>query len=138
MGIRKKIILRIKLFVALLFLFVYDGFSQHDSSVSHRKVQKFATHIGTASYYSNKFIGRKTASGEIFSQNKMTAACNIYPLGSKLKVIHLNNHKSVIVKVNDRLHAKNKRLIDLTTTAAKKLNFTDKGLAKVKIERIDR
>ena len=61
---------------------------------------------GTASYYANKFEGRLTANGEIFSQQKMTAACNVLPLGTWIKVTNLYNGRSVIVKVNDRLHYK--------------------------------
>ena len=87
-----------------------------------------------ASYYANKFIGRKTANGEIFSQEKLTAACNILPLGTWIKVTNLKNDRSVVVKINDRLHPKSKRMIDLTTKAAKKLNYIKGGLTRVKIE----
>ena len=89
---------------------------------------------GKASYYSNKFEGRKTASGEVFRQSKKTAACNKLPLGTWVLIINLSNHTSVKVKINDRLHAKNKRLIDVTSSVAKKLDFYKKGLANVKIE----
>jgi len=89
---------------------------------------------GTASYYANKFEGRLTANGEVFSQQKMTAACNLLPLGMWIKVTNLYNGRSVIVKVNDRLHYKNKRLVDLSKTAAKKMGYTGGGLTKVKVE----
>jgi rare lipoprotein A len=89
---------------------------------------------GTASYYANKFEGRLTANGEVFSQQKMTAACNALPLGMWIKVTNLYNGRSVIVKVNDRLHYKNKRLVDLSKTAAKKMGYTGGGLTKVKVE----
>jgi rare lipoprotein A len=89
---------------------------------------------GTASYYSNKFQGRKTANGEIFDHKKMTAACNVLPLGTWIRVTNLKNKKSVIVKVNDRLHHKTKRIIDLTKAGALALNFVKSGLAKVKVE----
>lgn len=91
-------------------------------------------HFGIASYYSNKFVGKKTANGEIFSQQKLTAACNILPLGTWIKVTNIRNNKSVVVKINDRLHKKNKRLVDLTVLAAKKLCYVETGLIKVKIE----
>ena len=91
-------------------------------------------HFGVASYYSNKFVGKKTANGEIFSQQKLTAACNILPLGTWIKVTNIRNNKSVVVKINDRLHKKNKRLVDLTVLAAKKLSYIESGLIKVKIE----
>jgi len=88
---------------------------------------------GTASFYANKFEGRETASGEIFSQSKMTAACNVLPLGTWVKVTNLRNGRSVIVKINDRLHYKMKRVVDLSKAAAKTLHHTD-GLIKVKVE----
>jgi rare lipoprotein A len=89
---------------------------------------------GTASFYSNKFNGRKTANGEIYSQAKFTCACNVLPLGTYVKVTNMRNGKSVIVKVNDRLHPKMRRLVDLTRAAAQKLNFISSGLTRVKVE----
>ncbi|HEV8270611.1 MAG TPA: septal ring lytic transglycosylase RlpA family protein, partial [Chitinophagaceae bacterium] len=53
---------------------------------------------GTASFYSNSFNGKKTANGEIYSHKKMTAACNVLPLGTWIKVTNLQNGKSVVVK----------------------------------------
>jgi rare lipoprotein A len=89
---------------------------------------------GTASFYSNKFNGRKTANGEIFSQQKMTAACNVLPLGTWIRVTNLRNGRSVVVKVNDRLHEKMKRVVDLSRSAAEKLGFIRSGLTRVKVE----
>lgn len=89
---------------------------------------------GLASFYANKFVGRKTANGEIFSQDKYTAACNVLPLGTWIKVTNLRNGKSVIVKTNDRLHPKVNRLVDLSRISAQKLNFINSGLVKVRIE----
>jgi len=89
---------------------------------------------GTASYYADKFVGRKTANGEIFSQQKLTAACNIVPLGTWLKVTNLRNGRSVIVRVNDRLHPKMKRVVDLSRAGAQRLNYIRSGLTRVKVE----
>ena len=89
---------------------------------------------GQASFYANKFNGRSTASGEIFSQNEFTCACNVLPLGTWIKVTNVRNGKSVIVKVNDRLHPKMKRLVDLSKVAAKKLGYVGHGVARVKVE----
>jgi len=88
---------------------------------------------GTASFYANKFEGRETANGEIFSQKKLTAACNVLPLGTWIKVTNLHNGLSVIVKVNDRLHYRMKRVVDLSRAAARKIHHID-GLVKVKVE----
>lgn len=89
---------------------------------------------GTASYYSNKFEGKKTANGEIFHQKNMTCAHNGLPFGTWLKVTNRKNGKWAYFRVTDRLHAKNKRVVDLTTTGAKKLGYYKKGLASVKVE----
>ncbi|MBL0057268.1 MAG: septal ring lytic transglycosylase RlpA family protein [Chitinophagaceae bacterium] len=93
---------------------------------------------GLASYYSNKFNGRKTASGEIFSQKKMTCACNVLPLGTWVKVTNLRNGRSVIVKTNDRIHPKVRRVVDLSRVAAEKLGYISRGLTRVKVEVIGR
>jgi rare lipoprotein A len=89
---------------------------------------------GTASYYYGRFHGRKTASGEIFNQHKLTAACNVLPLGTWVRVTNLRNKKSVVVKINDRMHHRMKRAIDLSKEAARQLGFLQAGLAKVRIE----
>lgn len=89
---------------------------------------------GTASYYSNSFNGKKTANGEIYSQKKMTAACNILPLGTWIRVTNLRNGRSVLVKTNDRLHSRMKRVVDLSRSAAEKLNYVKSGLTRVKVE----
>ncbi len=91
---------------------------------------------GTASFYSQHFEGKETANGEIFRQNKRTAACNKLPLGSYVRVTNLKNKKSVKVKINDRLHRKSSRLIDLSKSAASELGIMKQGLAKVRVETI--
>lgn len=89
---------------------------------------------GVASYYATKFQGRKTASGELFDNAAMTAAHNTLPMGTYIKVTNLRNNKSVVVRVTDRLHAANRRIVDLSQTAAKKLGYYHWGLCKVKVE----
>jgi rare lipoprotein A len=101
-----------------------------------RNVPVVDTAIGHASFYADKFIGKKTASGEIFSQEKLTCAHNTYPFGSKVRVTNLKNGKNVILKVNDRLHHRNPRLVDLTRAGATKLGFNKTGIIKVKVELI--
>lgn len=92
----------------------------------------------TASYYHDKFNGRKTASGEVFSNNKQTAAHKKLPFGTTLKVINRTNGKWVLVKVNDRGPFTKGREIDLSKKAF--MDITDdksKGLLKVDIEIVD-
>jgi rare lipoprotein A len=91
---------------------------------------------GHASYYANKFHGRQTSSGEIFSQNKYTAAHQTLAFGSIVRVQNLNNDSVVYVKINDRLPKSAKRLIDLSKKAAKELNFIRKGTTQVVVERV--
>ncbi|MBK6635571.1 MAG: septal ring lytic transglycosylase RlpA family protein [Chitinophagaceae bacterium] len=83
-------------------------------------------------------MGRKTASGELFDQKKMTCACNVLPLGTWIKVTNLRNGRSVVVKVNDRLHPRMKRIVDLSVTAAKKLGYISSGLTRVKVEPVEK
>jgi rare lipoprotein A len=91
-------------------------------------------YYGVASYYADKFNGRATASGEIYSHARNTAACNVLPLGTWIRVTNLRNDKSIILKINDRLHAQNNRLVDLTKSAAQRLGYAGRGLTRVKVE----
>jgi rare lipoprotein A len=91
-------------------------------------------HVGTASFYANKFNGRKTANGDVFDQKNLTGACNIIPLNTWVKVTNLRNKRHIVVKITDRMHPQNKRLIDLSRSAAGKLGYTGRGLTKVKVE----
>jgi rare lipoprotein A len=89
---------------------------------------------GIASYYSDKFVGRKCTSGEIFKQESLTAAHKTLKFGTMVRVTNLKNDSCVIVKINDRMPKSSKRSIDLTKKAARQLNFISKGLTRVKIE----
>lgn len=92
---------------------------------------------GQASYYANMFNGRRTANGEIFSQQKFTAACNVLPLGTWIQVFNLKNGKSVIVKTTDRLHPRMNRVVDLSKIAAQRLGYIGNGLTRVKVIVLD-
>lgn len=118
----------------LVFLFAANSLNAQDSNKGFKKKPVGRVQYGTASFYNNKFNGRKTASGEIFNQKKMTGAHNSLPLGTYVRVTNLRNKRSVVVKINDRLHARNRRLIDLTKAAAQQLGFVKSGLTRVKLE----
>lgn len=90
---------------------------------------------GIASFYHAKFSGKKTASGDIFSNQKMTGASNHFRLGEWVKVTNVHNGKIVYVLINDRMAKNSARLIDLTQVAAKSLDFMHKGLCQVTVER---
>lgn len=92
------------------------------------------TEMGYASYYADKFEGKKTASGELFQQSNYTAAHKHLPFGTQVSVINLTNHKSVIVRINDRGPFVKGRIIDLSKSAAKKLDMLRSGIIKVKIK----
>lgn len=96
------------------------------------------TLYGVASYYADKFNGRETANGEIYDGTKMTAACNVLPLGTWIRVTNLSNNRSVIVKTNDRLHIRMKRIVDMSRAAAEKLGYIGKGLTKVRVEVLEK
>jgi rare lipoprotein A len=101
--------------------------------VNYRKVAVVDSAVGLASFYSDWFIGKKTANGERFSQQKMTCAHNTLPFGTKVKVTDIKTGKSVVVRVNDRLHRHNPRLVDLSKAAAAKLGLRKKGIIKVSV-----
>jgi rare lipoprotein A len=125
----------------LFFLpgFFYPVFAQ-SSSGRHKKINAGTSPVkniikyGIASFYANKFNGRKTANGNIYNSAKYTAACNVLPLNTWIKVTNLRNDKSVIVFINDRLNAKNPRLVDLSKIAAQNLGYVGRGLAHVQVE----
>ena len=89
---------------------------------------------GTASYYANSFNGRRTSSGETFSNDSLTAAHKSLPFGTIVKVTNLKNDSIILLRINDRMPQSNRRAIDVTLNAAKKLNFVREGLATVTIE----
>jgi rare lipoprotein A len=95
-----------------------------------------STIIGTglASWYGAKHQGKRTASGEIFDQNKFTAAHRTLPWGSIVKVTNLENGKSVEVRINDRGPFKKSRVIDLSRAAARALGMVESGLSPVQME----
>ena len=92
------------------------------------------TEVGLASFYADKFDGRMTASGETFSQKKMTAAHRTLPFGTVVRVTNLDNNLSVDVTINDRGPFVETRIIDLSRAAAEKLNYISKGTTSVKVE----
>ncbi|MEM8909522.1 MAG: septal ring lytic transglycosylase RlpA family protein [Bacteroidota bacterium] len=90
--------------------------------------------FGEASYYSDSFHGLKTASGELYDKNKLTAAHKKLPYGTFLKVTRLDNKKSVTVRVIDRGPYIQGRVVDLSRKAAERLDLITAGRADVKIE----
>lgn len=91
---------------------------------------------GLASYYHDRFIGRKSSSGRIHDAEELIAAHRTYPFGTFLRVTNLSNMKSVIVCVTDRGPYKKGRIIDVSSRAAELLGFKKKGITRVRIEEV--
>ena len=100
---------------------------------SSKPVSKHALN-GKASWYGPRFHGKKTASGEIYDQGKLTAAHKTLPLGTKARITNLDNGTTVEVEINDRGPFIDGRIIDLSRAAAGALGFVELGLAPVQVE----
>ncbi|MGC3997158.1 MAG: septal ring lytic transglycosylase RlpA family protein [Anaeromyxobacter sp.] len=93
---------------------------------------------GMASFYAHKFHGRRTASGQRYDMHALTCAHPRAPFGTRLKVTSLENGRSVVVVVNDRGPYARGRVVDLSLAAAKKLGMVHDGVARVRVERVER
>ncbi|MFP4431336.1 MAG: septal ring lytic transglycosylase RlpA family protein [Spirochaetaceae bacterium] len=89
---------------------------------------------GLASWYGGKFHGRLTANGEVFDTNELTAAHKTLPFGTLVKVTHIGDGRSVVVRINDRGPFVEGRIIDLSRAAADAIGLTARGVAPVHIE----
>jgi len=99
-----------------------------------REPASYRVQYGKASYYGGEFHGRKTASGEIFDQYKLTAAHRTLPFGTLCRVTNLKNQKNVVVRINDRGPFVRGRIIDLSYRAADLLGGVRAGVMDVKVE----
>lgn len=106
------------------------------NDVASNTVRRFSQ-TGVASWYGRQFHGRKTANGETFDMNALTAAHRSLPLNCYIRVTNKNNGKSVVVRVNDRGPFHGNRVVDLSYGAAKNLGITNSGTASVSIESVD-
>jgi rare lipoprotein A len=113
--------LKIFLFAALVIIACQKGFSQ-------------TSEIGLASFYNDKFEGKKTASGQVYDQRKLTAAHRTLPFNTRLRVTNLKNKRTIIVTVNDRGPFVKGRILDLSKAAAIKLDFIENGVTKIMLE----
>lgn len=106
----------------------------------HAQKKQTSIEKGKASFYANKFEGRRTASGEIYHHKNFTAAHKSLPFGTWVKVVNKDNNKSVIVRINDRGPFVKGRIIDLSKSAAKEIGNLKQGvfLVTVRIYKKDR
>lgn len=92
---------------------------------------------GKASYYSQSMNGQRTASGERYFSDSLTAAHARLPFGTRVKVRNLKNDSIVVLRIIDRMSASSSRVIDVSWAAAKKLNFVRDGITQVELSIID-
>jgi rare lipoprotein A len=105
-------------------LFVYGLMEFHD----------LYSMTGIASWYGRRFMGKKTASGEVFDPEKMTAAHRRLAMGTLVRVTNLKNGRQVMVRINDRGPYIPGRIIDLSRAAARTMDMIERGLAPVRME----
>lgn len=120
-----------RLFSACALLTLLAGCASHD--IDPRGYNE----TGSASYYGAKHQGKRTASGERFDMNSLTAAHRSLPFGTRLLVTNLGNDKSVEVRVNDRGPHTRGRLIDLSRQAAQQLGMLGTGVARVRVQALN-
>jgi rare lipoprotein A len=122
--------------IAPCALVLLAGQSQADfaNARGDRRNEPAFRQTGVASWYGPGFHGRRTASGERFDQNDLTAAHRKLPLGSEVKVTNLENGRAITVEINDRGPYIKGRVIDLSKAAARRLGIVEDGVAKVRIE----
>lgn len=99
----------------------------------HKNTARSHYQSGIASYYADKFNGRRTANGERFSNSAMTAAHKTLPFGTLVEVTNMRNGRSVVVRVNDRGPYVHARVVDLSKAAARQLGMHHSGTAHVKL-----
>lgn len=112
---------------------VCDG---EQSDLSHDSSEQFLIY-GKASFYGSEFNGRKTANGEIYDENVLTAAHRTLPFGTFLSVTNTRNNRSVIVRINDRGPFHPHRILDVSKLAAEELDMITYGIAEIEAEILD-
>jgi rare lipoprotein A len=101
---------------------------------SNEPVKPIKTWVGNASWYGDDFDGRKTANGEEFDSEALTAAHPTLPFGSIVRVVNPRNHKFEVVRINDRGPYQEGREIDVSYRVARKIGLTRTGVSKVRLE----
>lgn len=125
---------RIKGVTAVLALALLPALTMDGPAEAQRASTPVYVQHGVASWYGPGFHGRRTASGERFNQNRLTAAHKKLPLGTRVTVVNLRNGKSVEVEINDRGPHVRGRILDLSRAAAEQLGMKKTGVAPVRIE----
>jgi rare lipoprotein A len=125
-----------RIIIVFLALSITSGCALHRRGLISPQVKK--VEIGWASWYGKDFHGRRTASGAVYDMYQLTAAHKTLPLGTTAMVTHLDNGKSVLVTINDRGPFVKGRIIDLSYAAAQALGMVEEGVAKVRVDVVDK
>lgn len=104
--------------------------------VKYKKANEQSYQMGKASWYGKRFHGRKTANGESYDMYQMTAAHRNLPMGTWVKVTNIRNGRSVVLRINDRGPFLDSRVIDTSYLAAEHLGFREKGITRVRLDRV--
>ena len=118
----------------------YSKYKYSKSKIKKSTQKSYLNELnGFSSWYGPNFHGKLTANGEVFDQYAFSAAHRTLPLNSVVKVTNLDNGKVITLRINDRgpFIDEHKRILDCSYGAAKKLEFTEKGTAKIKIEIVE-
>ncbi|WP_191967839.1 septal ring lytic transglycosylase RlpA family protein [Rhizosphaericola mali] len=130
------VIWQLLLFVGVVFICTksYGQAKIQPANADHGKIV-----LGVASFYSKSLQGSETSTGETLDQDKMTGASNFFKLNAWVRVTNLSNNKSIVVRINDRMHqrmADRGRVIDVTRGGAIQLGYLYRGLTRVKLEEV--
>lgn len=127
-----SLVLFLLIFAACSSTSRYSRSSDDGSRVNNVNALEMET--GIASFYADEFNGKKTANGEIYNMNDLTAAHPSYPFNTIVVVTNLKNNKSVQVRINDRMPDFKNRIIDLSFKAAQRIDMINDGIQEVKVE----
>jgi rare lipoprotein A len=124
----------------LLAMFALGTFVPGDAiaRAASARAAKAKRESGWCSYYGREFFHHRTASGERLDPEQLTAAHRTLPFGTRVRVTNLANGKRVVVRINDRGPFKKGRVLDVTPAAARKLGFASAGLARVRLDVLDK
>ncbi len=106
-------------------------------AVESRPASSAGGRVTLASWYGPGFIGQRTASGEVYHRDDLTAASRSLPLGTRVQVINLGTGRAVVVRINDRGPYVRGRGIDLSQRAAERIGLNHSGVARVSVTRLD-
>lgn len=123
-----------KIVPVILLAFLASGCAAGMQNIKVPLQAASATYFGKASFYGNECQGELTANGERFDMYKLTAAHRTLPFGSGVRVVNMQNGKSVVVRINDRGPNVKTRIIDLSYAAADEIGMLDAGVTDVRLE----